>query len=78
MITIIGILAALITAAGVGALKKAQQTRIKTEVDQLTMAVQTFKDIAGAYPANCQVDGLSGATNPIDESQVNNDIKRAF
>jgi prepilin-type N-terminal cleavage/methylation domain-containing protein len=77
VITIIGILAALITAAGAGALKRAQQTRIKTEVDQLAMALQSYKDTAGSYPPNCQVDGPAGS-DPIDESQVLNDIKRAF
>ncbi len=75
MITIIGILAALITAAGVGALKKAQQTRIKVEVDQMAMAMQSFKDTAGAYPPNCQVDGHN--SDPIVESQVLTDVKRA-
>jgi len=73
VITIIGILAALITAAGVGALKRAQQTRIKVEVDQIAMALQSFKDTAGAYPPNCQVDGNSG---PLDENQVLTDLKR--
>jgi prepilin-type N-terminal cleavage/methylation domain-containing protein len=77
VITIIGILAALITAAGVGALKKARQTRIKVELDQMAMAIQTFKDNFQGYPPNCQVDGVS-ASAPLDESQVLIDIKRQF
>jgi prepilin-type N-terminal cleavage/methylation domain-containing protein len=77
VITIIGILAALITAAGVGALKKARQTRIKVEIDQMAMAIQTFKDNYQGYPPNCQVDGAS-ASAPLDESQVLIDIKRQF
>ena len=35
MITIIGILAALITVAASGRSKKARQTRIKVEIDQI-------------------------------------------
>ncbi len=73
VITIIGILAALITAAGAGALKRARQAQIKTELDQITMAYQSFKDKYGAFPPNCQVDGTG---DPIDEAQVLTDIKR--
>ena len=74
VITIIGILAALITAAGVGALKKARQTRIKVELDQIAEAIQ----LTGAFPPNCQVDDTPGtsSTNPIDESQVLVDVQR--
>lgn len=82
VITIIGILAALITAAGAGALKRAQQARIKTEVDQLSMALQTYKDSAGSYPPNCQTDDTNANTGtepnatPLSELQVFNDLKR--
>jgi type II secretory pathway pseudopilin PulG len=78
VITIIGILAALITAAGVGALKKARQARIKVELDQMAMAIQS----TGAFPPNCQVDDTNftsgGDTTaiPIDESQVLIDVQR--
>lgn len=82
VITIIGILAALITAAGAGALKRAQQARIKTEVDQLAMALQTYKDTAGSYPPNCQTDDSGDAPDPatgdepLNETQVLTDLKR--
>lgn len=82
VITIIGILAALITAAGAGALKRAQQARIKVEIDQLAMAIQTYKDGAGSYPPNCQTDdttintGNEPATEPLSEQQVLTDVKR--
>lgn len=82
VITIIGILAALITAAGAGALKTARQNAIKTELDQITMALQSYKDTAGSYPPNCQTDDTdmnseSGTSpNPIDETQVFTDLKR--
>jgi prepilin-type N-terminal cleavage/methylation domain-containing protein len=82
VITIIGILAALITAAGAGALKTARQNAIKTELDQITMALQSYKDTAGSYPPNCQTDDTNmtaeppTSPNPIDETQVFNDLKR--
>lgn len=75
VITIIGILAALITAAGAGALKTARQNAIKTELDQITMAYQSFKDKNNVYPPNLQVDGT---TDPLIETQVLTDIKRAM
>jgi prepilin-type N-terminal cleavage/methylation domain-containing protein len=82
VITIIGVLAALITAAGAGALKRARQAKIKTEVDQMAMALQTYKDTAGSYPPNSQTDDTSLAaealtsTTPLNETQVVDDIKR--
>ena len=44
VITIIGILAALITVAAVGALKKAQETRIKTEINEISNALTEYKN----------------------------------
>ncbi|HEY4232026.1 MAG TPA: type II secretion system protein, partial [Lacipirellulaceae bacterium] len=79
VITIIGILAALITVAAAGALKRAHQAQIKTEMNQIDMAFQTYKDKFGSYPPNCQVDGGGTATGtPIDESQVLTDLIRHF
>ncbi len=73
VITIIGILAALIVAAGVGALKKARQARIKVEIDQMAEAIQS----TGVFPPNCQTDQPgTGSTDPIDESQVLIDLRR--
>lgn len=72
VITIIGILAALITVAASGALKKGRQTAIKVELDQISAALEKYKqDVAGSYPPNLQVDGVI-----IDESQVLNDVRR--
>src|SRR4029078_6497636 len=79
VITIIGILAALITAAGAGALKTAHRNRIKTEIDQIDMAMQSFKDTSTSYPPNCQVDeDGTGNSAPLDEIQVLTDLKRQF
>jgi prepilin-type N-terminal cleavage/methylation domain-containing protein len=78
VITIIGILAALITAAAAGAMKRAQQARIKVEVDQIAQALQT----SGSFPPNCQIDdvdftpGGDTTMEPLDESQVLTDLKR--
>ena len=77
VITIIGILASLITVAAVGALKKARQTQIKVELDQISGGFDEYKNKTTAYPPNCQTDGTgSTATAPIDETAVLNDIKR--
>src|SRR3954464_7335540 len=72
VITIIGILAALITVAAIGALKKAQEARIKAEINQLAVAVDDYKTKYTAYPPNCQVD----AKGPIDENGVLTDARR--
>ena len=76
VITIIGILVALLTVAAAAALKKGRQTAIKVELDQISMALENYKnDVAGSYPPNLQVDG-TGTTSPIDESQVFADVQR--
>ena len=60
VIAIIGILAALITAAAAMALSSAKQTRIKVEVDSLASAMEAFKQKYGSYPPadlNCPGNG---------------------
>jgi prepilin-type N-terminal cleavage/methylation domain-containing protein len=78
VITIIGILVALITVAASAALKKGRQTAIKVELDQISMAFEDYKGVVGSYPPNLQVDGTTGTDAPIDESQVLADVKRHF
>ena len=56
MITIIGILASLITVAAVGALKAMRETEIKTEINQLDTGVMEYKNKTTAFPPNCQTD----------------------
>jgi type II secretory pathway pseudopilin PulG len=81
VITIIGILASLILVAANGALKRGHQAQIKTELDQLDMAVSSYRDTYGSYPPNCQT---SIGPNPepdeiaIDTNQVFTDLKRHF
>jgi prepilin-type N-terminal cleavage/methylation domain-containing protein len=72
VITIIAILAALVTVAAAAALRKAQATRIKTEIDQISTALETYKDKAGSFPPNSQTDG----SGPLDDNQVFTDLKR--
>src|SRR3990172_6241745 len=76
VITIIGILASLITAAGIAAMNTGRRTRIKTEINQLDMAIQTYKENSGSYPPNCQIDGTTGSDAPLLETQVQTDLKR--
>jgi prepilin-type N-terminal cleavage/methylation domain-containing protein len=72
VITIIGILAALITVAAVGALKKANETRTKVELNQMAGGIDEYKNKTTAYPPNCQTD----AVGPLDEVGIFNDLKR--
>ena len=51
VITIIGILAALITVAAVGALKTMRETEIKTEINQIDDGFDEYKNKITAYPA---------------------------
>ena len=78
VITIIGILASLIVVAAIGALKNAQRTRTKAELNQIANAVDDSKTKATAYPPNCQTDDnkFSSNSNPLDDVSVFNDLKR--
>src|SRR6187549_3955595 len=75
VITIIGILAALITVAAMGALKSARRAEIKAELNQLDGGFNEVKNKSTAFPPNCQTDG-TGASNPISEATVYADLKR--
>ncbi len=72
VITIIGILVALVTVAASGAMKKARQTRIKIEIDQLSAAMEDFKLTHGAYPPNTMTD----AGGVLNETQIFANFKR--
>ncbi len=73
VITIIGILAALITGAAVNAMKAAARTRIKAEINSFDQAVEDDKNNSGGvYPPNCQTDG--GVT--INSDTVYNELRR--
>jgi prepilin-type N-terminal cleavage/methylation domain-containing protein len=78
VITIIGILAALITVAAVGALKKSRQTEIRAEINQLSGGMDEYRNKTTTYPPNCQTDDKTiGATSgPLDEAGIYSDLKR--
>ena len=63
VITIIGILAALVTAGAVRALNAAKRASIKTEIDQLDMAFERYKNDFGSYPPNLF---FGGCVNPAN------------
>ncbi|QDU90178.1 hypothetical protein Pla175_35800 [Pirellulimonas nuda] len=73
VITIIGILAGLITVAAVNAMKAAARTRIKAEINSFDQAIEDDKNNSGGvYPPNCQTDGAG----PVDETAVYNELRR--
>ena len=76
VITIIGILAGLITVAAVGALEKARQTAIKAEVDNLSAAFQQYKNKRGSYPPN--FTQLSTQYQLLLTAAFTRHIKKAF
>ncbi len=61
VITIIAILAGLITGAAMNALRKAKETAISIEIKQLATAMEDFKNQYGSYPPNV-----------YKESEINN------
>ena len=73
VITIIGILASLITVAAIGALKAMRETEIKTNVSQLDTGMMEYKNKTTAFPPNCQTDGTAG---PLDDAQILSDLKK--
>jgi prepilin-type N-terminal cleavage/methylation domain-containing protein len=82
VITIIGILVALITVAAVGALKRMREAEIKADINQLDAGLVEYKNKTTAFPPNCQTDDAdlnpepATSNMPIHENQVLNDLKR--
>ncbi|WP_197526233.1 type II secretion system protein [Botrimarina colliarenosi] len=75
VITIIGILAALLVAAIGPALRKANQTTIVVQIGQLDAALKDYQNVSGSYPPNTQTDGTTG---PLAEATVLTDFKQHF
>ena len=69
-ITIIGILAALISVAAVGALKHAHRAAIRSEIEQIDAAFELLKKKYGDNPPNCQL------LYPTDPGYVHNNLTR--
>jgi prepilin-type N-terminal cleavage/methylation domain-containing protein len=76
VITIIGILASLITVAAVAALRKARETEIKAEINQMVTAFEEYKIKTMAYPPNGQNDGIPQTERPLDDLKPYHDLKR--
>jgi len=76
VITIIAILAGLITAA-VNALGRAKQAAITLELQQLGGAVENFKNELGAYPPN-GMSNETGYTTISMFNQIQSDFERMF
>jgi len=77
IVTIIGILASLITAAAVAARRRAKIAAISTEISQLDMACKSYKERMGEYPPDFIPDGSS----PVyysDSGPVMRHLSRAF
>jgi prepilin-type N-terminal cleavage/methylation domain-containing protein len=84
VITIIGILVALITAAAMGAMRTARQAALKFEVDQIAAGFEKYKDNASTYPPNLMTDDTDFSATaepngaPIIEADVLTDLQRHF
>lgn len=72
VITIIGILAALLLAAVQQARKAAARASITAEINQIDAAVKDLKNSVGSFPPNAQTDG----NGPIVENTVLTDFKQ--
>ena len=78
VIAIIAVLAGLIAAAAVNALRKGRETRIQLEIQNMAGAIENFKNdptIGGVYP--CSVAYGTNPT-PVQLQQAKSDLKRAF
>jgi prepilin-type N-terminal cleavage/methylation domain-containing protein len=79
VITIIGILAALLLVAASGAIKRARFASTKAEIDGLAQGLESFKnDVGGgAYPPNVITGSLSNSGDQgLLAQQVFNDLRR--
>lgn len=81
VITIIGILAALLLAAVQRARVAAQRGVITAEINQIDTAIKDMKNSVGSFPPNAQTDDLvltgnESATTPIVENTVLTDFKQ--
>ena len=77
VITIIGILAALITGAAINAMNKAKQAAITMELQQIGAAMEDLKNEMGAYPPNAMVKS-SAPTNYLAQNDFVRMFKKAF
>ena len=77
VITIIGILAALITGAAINAMNKAKQAAITMELQQIGAAMEDLKNEMGAYPPNA-MGNVTDYNNSSKFNEVQSDFERMF
>ncbi len=85
VITIIAILAGLITGAAINALNRAKQAAITLEIQQLDGSLEDFKNTYGAYPPNAMVPESPPLDNfntnpvfPIVQTDISLMFRKAF
>jgi prepilin-type N-terminal cleavage/methylation domain-containing protein len=78
VITIIGILVALITVAAIGALRTAREAAIKAEINQMDAALVEYKNKTTALPPNCQTDGNGILVETTVAQDLQRHLKQAF
>lgn len=66
VIAIIGVLASLITAAALNAMRRAREARIILEIKGLTAALESFNTEMNAYPPNGMNDGTALASSDFE------------
>jgi len=77
VITIIAILASLITGAAINALNRAKQAAVTLELKNIDGALQDVKNDYGAYPPNAMVQGTA-PTNYLAQTDFVRMFKKAF
>ncbi len=83
VIAIIGVLASLIAAAAVNALRAAKRARIVLEIKNMAGAVENFKNDYGSYPPNAMNPNpgnnpLAGSPTALAQRDVVGAFKKAF
>ena len=79
VIAIIGVLVALILPAVTGGLRRANQTRILVEIQQMDAALKDYKNDLGSFPPNAQTDNNLASASPnahIDGDKILRDFKK--
>jgi len=80
VISIIAVLAGLITAAAMNALRTANQAQIILEIQQLHAATEDFKNEYGAYPPNLITNSILSAPGAkrVEEGDIQRMFKKMF
>lgn len=78
VISIIALLAALTTAAVVNAMRKARQSSIQMELQQISQAIETFESESGVYPPNLMHPGSGTDIANRVEADLRKTLKKLF